>query len=281
MKSGNDQQYEFFRTWSLKHWDLVNRLARRRFADEVMAEEAALWVLDRLEAQRWRKLAEYRGGAGLKTYFSSVVYNLLEDFSRQRFGRTRPPLWLKKLGGIWVYLYRLLCLERHSYDDAVHHARDRYPQLQARQIEPLADQILGAIPSCGQNRGQDVELSEADLKTESQSAPMILEDKERQQFLEGLHRMVFDGTVHQHTMHLLTRLTECPIELTAQERLLLTLHHREGLSVAEAGRKLGFNRFQAHGRMRRLYKRIREQFEQAGCRDEIRRLLEPGDDTTR
>lgn len=282
MNSGKDQQiHEFFRNWSLKHWDLVNRLARQRFLDETLAEEAALWVLEQFEAQGWKKLAEYRGSASLKTYFSSVVYNRLEDFSRKRFGRVRPPQWLKKLGGVWLYLYRLLCLERYSYGDAIYRTADQYPLYKTDQIEEAADRILGAIPTCGQMQGQEVELSDGDLKSESESAPLILEGKERELFLAALYQMVIGTSVNQDKMSALARLAACSIELTSEERLLLKLCHQEGFSVTDAGRKLGLNRFQAHGKMRRLYKRIREMFERAGCHDEIRLLLDSDENTTR
>lgn len=275
-----NQQYEFFRNWSLKHWDLVNRLARKRFPEETLAEEAALWVLEQFEAEGWKKLAEYRGKASLKTYFSTVVYNRLEDFSRKRFGRVRAPQWLQKLGGIWLYLYRLLCLERYSYRDAIHFAADRYPQLKMEQIEPTADRILGAIPTCGQPQGQEIEFDDdAAPRPDTPSIPGILEGRERELFLSGLYQMILGNTVDRDKKEALARLTDCSIDLTAEERLLLKLCHQDGFSVTEAGRKLGLNRFQAHGKTRRLYKRIREMFEGAGCRDEIRLLLSSDGDT--
>lgn len=282
LNSGKDQQqHDFFRNWSLKHWDLLNRLARRRFPDETLAEEAALWVLERFEAEAWQKLADYRGGASLRTYFSSVVYNRLEDFARKRYGRVRPPQWLKKLGGIWLYLYRLLCLERYAYADAIYRTADRYPQFKTDQIEPAADQILGAIPTCGQMQGQEVEFSDGDLKSESASAPRMLEGKERELFLAGLYQMVIGTSVNKDQISAMAPLADCSIELTSEDRLLLKLCHQEGLSVTNAGKKLGLNRFQAHGKMRRLYKRIRDMFERTGCDDEIRLLLDSDENTTR
>jgi len=275
VKSGTDQQsFDYFRNWGLKHWGLVNRLARRRFADDTLAEEAALWVLDQFEADGWRALTQYRGGASLKSYFSSIVYNRLEDFSRKRFGRVRPPLWLRKLGGIWLHLYRLLCLERFSYNDAIHRAADRFSQFGADQLESAADRILGEITDCGRLQVQAVELDEAALKTDAESAPSTLEEKERELFLAGVYQMVVGGMADNDKMRALGRLSECRIELTAEERLLLKLCHRDGYSVTDAGRKIGLNRFQVHGKMRRLYRRIRETFERAGCRDEIQLLLD-------
>jgi DNA-directed RNA polymerase specialized sigma24 family protein len=62
-------------------------------------------------------------------------------------------------------------------------------------------------------------------------------------------------------------------ELCSQERLLLKLCHRDGKSVAEAARMLGMSRFQAHGRLKRLYRRTRRALEAAGLAEALRTYL--------
>ncbi len=281
MSAKEQQDQNFFRRWVVNHWELVNRLARRRFSDEVLAEEAALYVMEVLEKDDWRLLGNYRGSARLKTYFSSVVYNLLEDFARNRFGRVRPPLWLKKLGGIWLTLYRLLCLERFSYLEATSQAADRYKQLRLDQIEKMADRILGEIASCGASQYLQVPVDEHghDGRSSPPTTQNIVEEKERELVLKALHDQFFGTETGQQKMAAITKLADCSIELKSEERLLLKLCHVQGLSVAEAGKKLGWNRFQTHGKLRRLYKRIRQMFESAGHSDELRLLLEEESDT--
>ncbi|MCF8055009.1 MAG: hypothetical protein K9K37_00025 [Desulfocapsa sp.] len=111
----------------LSHWDLINRLAVRRFGTLPLAEEAALFVMDSLAADSWQRLQGHTGKGSFKSYLASLSWRLLEDFSRKRFGRVRPPLWIKKLGGIWPLLFSLLCLQRLSLPDAVESAFCRYP----------------------------------------------------------------------------------------------------------------------------------------------------------
>ena len=278
-----DQRYDqhFFRNWVLEHWELLDRLARRRFSLETLSEEAALFVMNRLERDDWGLLRNYRGSARLKTYFSSVVYNLLEDFARERFGRVRPPLWLRKLGGIWLLLYRLMCLERYSYSEATNLAVDRYQQFHLSQIEVMADRILGEIPNCGKTQYREQSLDEhgygklSDKRTSHNSA----EEKEGERIMKALHDQFFGPDPDLTKGGPLRELIGCPVQLEADERLLLTLCHVEGYSVTEAGKKLGLNRFQAHGRLRRLYGRIRQQFEAAGCSEALRLLLEENGDT--
>lgn len=277
------EQSEFFRNWALEHWDLVNRLAQRRFSDDVLAEEAALYVLEQLSRDNWSCLSGYRGRARLKTFFSTVVYNQLEDFARKRFGRVRPPQWLKKLGGIWLLLYRLLCHERYSFTDALYLAADRHRHLPEDRIEQMAERILGEIPSCGktqlsEDRFDDNVLNQA-KEQEHISQQAGLELQQREQFLAGLYCLLLGDRHDSLKLQALTKATTIPIVLTSDDRLLLKLCHHDGLSVAEAGRMVGLNRFQAHGKLRRLYKKIRESFEAGGCSEEIALLLEPDSDT--
>ena len=154
------KQHHFFKNWAIEHWDLVDRLARRRFVEESLGEEAALYVMNLLDKDDWQIMRGYRGRARLTTYFSAVVYNLLEDFSRKKFGRVRPPSWLRKLGGIWLLLYRFMCLERYNYSEATSLAADRYRHLRQNQIEQMADRILAEIPDCGKVQFSEVSLNE-------------------------------------------------------------------------------------------------------------------------
>lgn len=271
---------DFLGRWVLNHWDLVNRLAGRRFSDDILAEEAALYVMEMLEKNDWAILTSYQGSARLETFFASVVYNLLEDFSRKRFGRVRPPLWLKKLGGAWLLLYRLLCLERLSYLEATSRAAERFQHFTVGQVEAMADRILAEIISCGSPQSrQEPFIESLHGEPAGSSTEHRLEEKERALVFASLQRQFFGSEGGEETGRALSRLADCPIVLTSEERLLLRLCHVEGFSVSEAGKRLGFNRFQAHGKLRRLYKRIRKAFESAGHGDALRTLLEAEPDT--
>ena len=194
MRGSEEQKpYLYFKKWAVEHWELVDRLAQRRFASESLSQEAALFVMERLEKDEWKLLRGYRGSARLKTYFSSVVYNLLEDFARNRFGRVRPPSWLKKLGGIWLLLYRLMCLERYTFSEAAHLAADRYHHFGRDQIELIAERILGEIPTCGKTQYQEVSLDEQrhGAVSPQSSSHMVAEEKEREWIMKGLHLLFF------------------------------------------------------------------------------------------
>lgn len=257
------------------HWPLINRLAARRFAQETLAEEAALFVMDKLAEEDWRRLRAFTGRSTLATYIGALTLRLLEDFARQRFGRLKAPAWIRRLGGIWETLFRLLCIERLGPDAAV-------AQLTTRQscatvtAEQAAYQMLGEIPSCGSHRGEEVEMPE-DLPIDAEeglSQPEEqLETAEREQCLHVLGRVLFAGEESAIDAPRLERLLGPRINLEPRERLLLKLCFRDGLAVAEAGRMLGWNENQAHGRLRRLLERLRQDFAEAGLEEELRLLL--------
>lgn len=277
MRGSREQKtHLYLKKWAVEHWELVDRLAQRRFASESLSQEAALFVMERLEKDEWKLLRGYRGRARMKTYFCSVVYNLLEDFGRSKFGRVRPPLWLSKLGGIWLLLYRLLCLERFSFSEAAHLAADRYHQFNQEQVELMAERILGEIPTCGKTQYQEVSLDEQlhGAVSAHGSSQEVAEEKERELIMKGLHDLFFGADPDLSRSKAVLDLLGCEVDLKADERLLLTLHHVDGLTVAAAGKKLGLNRFQAHGKLRRLYDRLRKVFGAAGCSEELQLLLD-------
>ena len=52
----NNEAAVDLRKIALAHWHMVNAMARKRFSAEVVAEEAALFVLETLEKDNWERL---------------------------------------------------------------------------------------------------------------------------------------------------------------------------------------------------------------------------------
>ncbi len=263
------------------HWPLINRLARRRF-NESLAEEAALYVLNQLQVNDCKRVRSFSGRAGFPTFLSSLTIRLLEDFSRKRFGRVRPPQWISALGGIWVMIFELLCLQRLSVGDAVetmlHRIQDR------AQVEQAAWTIIERVTDCGRHQSMEVEFDDKQVECETDRSckgkhlkdpeERFLEN-ERKEFLEVLFMGLLTGEEQLVAVEQsFARILGTGVELSAQERLLVKLCFQDGISVTRAGKMLGLNVHQAHGKLRRLLTRLRTRFEQAGIDEELRRLLE-------
>jgi hypothetical protein len=256
-------------------WPLINRLAERRFPGGALAEEGALFVLNRLEEDDCRRLQGYSGRAKFSTFVSALTIRLLEDFSRIKFGRPRPPQWVTALGGTWVTLFQLLCLQRLGVSDAVETIKTRKPAVDPAQIEEDAWTLLERIVHCGTHQGLEVSLTEGEdgpVHAENGNTPEDdLCKRERNIFFSLLFadlKQENDNTTGAAEMPVLSGIC-----LNGQERLLLKLCFQDDLSVTRAGQMLGLNANQAHGRLRRLLARLRSDFDAAGISDDLREML--------
>jgi hypothetical protein len=135
-------------------------MASRRFTQDVVAEEAALFVINRLEENHWQRLREFNGKASFTAYLSSLTFRLLEDFARTKFGRLRPPIWVRRLGKSWELLFRYLCLERLPVAEAVEHVRVRIPTQTIDGIEDSARTLLANVTDCGRHQAAEIPLEE-------------------------------------------------------------------------------------------------------------------------
>lgn len=257
---------------TLVYWPTINRMAVRRFGEGVWAEEAALAVIEGLQADNWRRLREYKKQSTLKTFVRTLTARLLEDFARKRFGRTRPPLWVKTLGGIWEKLFTALCLERLPVVEAVEIVRQRQTTAGEKEIESAAYSLLARIPDCGAHQGLEVAYKDA-YKKENYPDREI-EKQQNKELLEAIFQLVL-GEEEWHVSDVLIRkVSQLQLSLAPEEKLLLRLCYQDGFGVSQAGKMLGMTRFQVHGKKRRLMARLRGELERTGLAKDLRLLLD-------
>lgn len=271
-------QDSFYKEQVLAHWSLINRLASARFTRECVSEAAALYVVNALAADNWNRVRKFNGKATFRTYLSSVVYRLLEDYSRKQYGRKKVPRWIRDMGGIWLSLFLLLCFERFPFTEAIMIALDRRSDLKSKAVEEIAEKIISEVPDCGEQQHQET-VFEDHVAVEAAAGFCSKQQEE----IENRQKELFAGALFQELLGqgrdevseaAARKLLKQPVDLSDEERLLLKLCHRDGVGITEAGRMTGLTRYQVHGKMRRLYKRIRRSFEEAGCEEELRLLLD-------
>jgi DNA-directed RNA polymerase specialized sigma24 family protein len=265
------------------HWLLINRIAERRFIDTNCAEEAALYVINLLEEDDCRRLRTFSGRAKFSTFISSLTIRLLEDFSRKKFGRVRPPAWITALGGIWVTLFQLLCLQRLSVVDAIETMKNRVAGSKQQQVEETAWTILEEMTSCGKHQGLEVPFDNVDDgQANDQDTIIGHHDSPEVHLLKNERRILFElifkgvtktEDVQSSAERSFITILKTPIQMSAKERLLLKLCFQDQLSVTRAGKMLGWNANQSHGKLRRLLVRLRDKFDRAGIGDELRGML--------
>ncbi len=269
----------------IDHWPLINSIAGRRFADDTLAEEAALYVLNRLEEDDYRRLRAFSGRAKFSTYISSICIRLLEDFSREKYGRLRPPAWITDLGGIWLFLFQLLCMQRLGIVDAVETVMSKASGNRSfKEVEDAAWKILERIIHCGSHQGREVSMDDGhgdglsideSIRTKDSTPEQQLLEQERRNFFE----MLFNTDMERQSAGASGRavwLRNISLHLSGEERLLLKLRFQDDLSVTRAGEMLGLTTNQVHGKLRRLLTRLRNDFDRAGISDKLRQLLRVG-----
>lgn len=255
-------------------------MATRRFGEGALAEEAALAVIDGFKVDNWHRLRAYNEQATFATFVRTLTARLLEDFARKRFGRVRPPLWVKTFGGIWEKLFTALCLERLPVTEAVEVVWQRQMAARKTEIESAAYQLLARIPDCGMHQGLEVAYEEANsaysgLGHHGESIPdRSFEEQQKRELLQSIFQLVLGEKELEISQGLLKKINQLEISLSPEEKLLFKLCYQDGLPVAKAGEMLGMSRFQAHGKKRRLIKRLKEEFERTGLAQDIRPLLD-------
>lgn len=261
----------------LEHWELINRLAVRRFGERPLAEEAALSVMNGLLENDGERLKKYSSKSSFAAYLASVTYHLLEDFARKRYGRKRAPLWIRNLGGIWLHLYTLLCLERLEPVEAIEFALqkgDEHPV--ETDVEDAAWIVKQQVTDCGSHQGLEVGYDEEQIPVVDEGRCIHqadrIEDLDKKQLFTMLFSILTDK-VDDVDKSSLQKLCAFDARLSSEEKLLLKLCYQDELTVAAAGEMLGLNRHQAHGRLRRLLGRVREDLERIGLDHEILELL--------
>lgn len=264
----------------MSHWDMINRLAERRFRSTTLAEEASLFVLEQLAGENWSRLQKFGGESSFKTYLSSVTYRLLEDYSRKKFGRKRPPGWIRQLGGIWLELFKLLCLQRVGLIEAVERAAQFCMAEKKEAIEEKGLLVLEKVVDCGAHQALEVSIDEPKSieggESKQTSQVEQVENEEKDILFQAIFGSLLGAEAEEKVREASHKAVNIGVSLEAEERLLLKLCYQDGLSVTEAGRMLGYNRNQVHGRLRRLLSRLRNEFEKMELDEEMLVLLKEG-----
>lgn len=262
----------------VRHVDILEHLTRNRFPDANTADEAFLYVMKELEENDWRRVRNFKGRASFSTYLYSVMERLLEDFTRHKFGRLRPPAWIKAKGPLWAEIYHRLCSERMSVADVKQSLSD-FMEDRPSVIEEAAEIILSEIPGCGKYRepasddSQDVD----DFPSLNLSPDELFEMHEHISIMQAVFISVTEknGNFDSPNTKIGTLIQQfrSKLKLETKERLFLKTIYQAGQTVDEAGRLLGWNSNQAHGKLHRLKNRIQKAMKKTGLEQNLKALL--------
>lgn len=247
----------------------LESIARRRFpSSENVASEAFNHALDQLltGGDTLRPVSEFAGDdeRGFR-YFASCFINAVEDFSRHRFGRRRPPTWLKNLGGLWLQLYQWLCLERHPSNSIIERLVDRdlecgqRGEAEARSnARMMVLAVRGRIPNCAEQQldtplehtDDDGETRALDLRADGPDPEASLADAEVDTALGALADLL---GIQPAASGRWPR-----VALTDAETVLLRLVYVDELNVSRAAAALGWPEHKARRMLQNCLDRLRD-----------------------
>ncbi|MEL7450109.1 MAG: hypothetical protein AAFN78_12925 [Pseudomonadota bacterium] len=238
--------------------------ARKRFGSHEDGEAAYNYALQEISRDNWQRLTRGYAGRGKPEAFLCITFvNLLEEYAVRKYGRKRPPAWVRRAGEAWCRIYELLCLKRLLPESIVERLTGRQ-HMTADAVRSAIEQVRSRIPDCGQ---YDVEtLAEGTPQAAPQAQPpAALGTAELGILLEVLAGAVAGVEGNERpaaavSRATLARLAELRDSLTfsAEERLTLHLVYAQGHSVAAAARALSEPEHRVRAMHARTLARLRD-----------------------
>lgn len=241
--------------------EAVDKLTIRRFGEGSLAQESSTYVLEYLSEDDWKRCSSFQGKSNPRTFLVSLTSNAIEEFSRKRFGRPRPPSWLQELGESWIKLWRGLCLERQPLAAIVDRFTERGFRL-AEDVVQAAKVIKARIPSCGLSSRdtegvEDIDGLSDSMQTQSMDSCGSETPEFENPFMAELIMMIqavtddepdndnlkfpkaqrYDALASRYADKL--QAFKSALELSDQEKIMLRMIHVEGLSKTATSKALG------------------------------------------
>jgi len=269
----------------------LDKLALKRFADQTLAEEATEYVVSRMSMDNWQLLEGFNGRSKPETYLYTVIHSQFEEFSRKRFGRPRPPLWLNRQGELWVRIWKEICLERQLDISVI----ERLSQIKTHSmafLKEIVRTIRARIPCCGESRRQEQAVSnpEESLQHAMQGGDAMndnglsdnttLEPDRQlqwvcyQEFLKTLN-LLLQGETLPVSAAKETGQQEALVQfqkkckLNAEEALLLRMIFQDGIKKKVAAKSLGIKPYELTRTINQTLERIRNSIREANLEIEL------------
>ena len=233
----------------------IETVCKRCFSAENDQNECYVYVIDSLKADNFKRLRAFKGKSKLNTYLYSLINALVIDFRRKQFGRRRIPAGVAKLGKWAETVYRFVCWQKFSFDDAYDFLRiddlysGSYIQF-IKEIEPIKKAPCRENPAF-----QSIdETPESTLKNINADGSNPLEF-----LIQKLDR--------EMRIKAIKVIRETTVELSEDDQLLIRLVYGSDQSVAAAARVIGLPASTAGKHLKSLLAKYREKLLAVGIRE--------------
>ncbi len=234
-----------------EHFALVQKrldqVTRNCGLPEHEADEFRSWALFRLVENDYRIPGSWEGRSSFSSYLTVALMNLMRDYRIKVWGRWRPSATARRQGREAILLERFWSRDGLPLHEAVDRVRaEPGVSLSRAELERIADEL-----PCRAERRWSGE-----------------KDLQRIGIDGGVEERVEESERARLAAHLREELLSHLRALPAEDRLLLKLHYRDGLSLPAVGAFQGRPQRQMYLVRDRCLKKLRQAFEAAGLRPE-------------
>ena len=257
----------------------LDKVCLKRFSQTGLADEAAAYVIQELSSNNWEKCQSFTGQAKPETYLYTLTGNLIEEFARKRFGRARPPEWLKREGDLWVSIWKMVCLERQMPQTVADHFETMGHRSKTLVLGVIKT-IKGRLPWCGSSNREIpasmiCSFGDDDIEPEIESEHTLeqaLEADQLEDYLLIVHELlnnIFCPSNQTYSnIKLFTDIESQQIfikclALSNEETLLLKMAYQEGIKLNVIAKSLNLPSYQPGRLLKGVLKRIESALTQA------------------
>ena len=233
----------------------IETVCKRRFSAENDQNECYIFIIDSLKADNFKRLRAFKGKSKLNTYLYSLINSLVIDFRRKQYGRRRIPAGVAKLGKWAETVYRFVCWQKFTFDDAYDFLKidglytGSYIEF-IKETEPIRK------APCRENPA----FQSIDETRESALNDISDEDANPLEFLiQKLDR--------KKRIKAVKVIRETTAGLSEDDQLLVRLVYGSGQSVAAAAKVIGLPASTAGKRLKSLLTKYREKLLAEGIRE--------------
>ena len=235
--------------------DKIEAVCKRHFEDENEQNESYVFILDSLKADNFRRLRAYKGQSQLTTYLYSLINALIVDYRRKTYGRRRIPAAVAKLGKWAEAVYRLVCWQKYSFDDAydILQVEDLFTGPYERYVEaiaPIREAPCRENPSFQSLNEEVFGVAENPHGPDANPLETLIDKLDRQRRVKAL-KIIRAATK----------------TLSQDDQLLIRSVYGSEQPINAAARVIGVSASSARRRLKQLLNHFREQLLTGGIRE--------------
>jgi RNA polymerase sigma factor for flagellar operon FliA len=183
-------------------------------------------------------LKKYERRCALRTYLAIVVGRLLLDYRNSVWGKWRPSAEARRVGAHAMLLEQLVARDGYTFEEACEIIRTNHRvQIEREELERIATRIPVRVRRRFEPDDVLVTAQAAEPSPEES-----IQDRERQAEADRVSRA----------------LAHVVAKLNTEDRLILSLHFRDGRKISEIASMLRLAQKPLYGRLDRILDRLRD-----------------------